>query len=227
MSLTHLIKSENIPISGVSIGPITKMNVLKSSLMYNKGHKKYSVILAFNVDISDDILREAEHNHVKIFQSDIIYHLLDMYMEYKLQIEDIEREAASDKAVTPCILEIIPQYIFNIKNPIIIGVHVKEGSLKINTPLVVFTKSEMLTLGKVIRIEMNQQSVESAEKGMEVSISIEGNNYMYGQHFDHKQKLYSHLTRRSINSLKEFFMDTLTPERIKLIRKLKLKFGIN
>lgn len=50
-----------------------------------------------------------------------------------LQVKDEEQEAAKFDAVFPCILRIIPQMVFNKKDPIIVGVDVEEGIAKVTT----------------------------------------------------------------------------------------------
>jgi len=57
-----------------------------------------------------------------------------------------------NKAVFPCILEMVKDACFNSKSPIVIGVNVIEGVLKIGTPLCVPDK-ENLRLGFVSSIE--------------------------------------------------------------------------
>ena len=43
-----------------------------------------------------------------------------------------EQQAKSEaKAVFPCVLRILPEYVFNKKNPIVLGVEVSEGILKV------------------------------------------------------------------------------------------------
>ena len=37
----------------------------------------------------------------------------------------------------PCKLRIMPQHIFNTRDPIVIGVNIEAGTIKIGTPLVV------------------------------------------------------------------------------------------
>jgi len=54
--------------------------------------------------------------------------------------------------------------VFNQKAPIIIGVDVKEGVLVPGTPLVVPDK-EMVRIGKVESIEINQKPVKQARAG--------------------------------------------------------------
>lgn len=46
-------------------------------------------------------------------------------------MKDEEQEAAKFDAVFPCILRIIPQMVFNKKDPIIVGVDVEEGIAKV------------------------------------------------------------------------------------------------
>ena len=61
-----------------------------------------------------------------------------MFDEFELYVKKCREERKSDegsKAVFPCLLEIVKGAIFNSKNPIIIGVTVKAGILKIGTPL--------------------------------------------------------------------------------------------
>jgi len=57
-----------------------------------------------------------------------------------------------NKAVFPCILEMVKDACFNSKSPIVIGVNVVEGVLKIGTPLCVPDKGN-LRLGYVSSIE--------------------------------------------------------------------------
>ena len=234
-ALLHFLKDSEVPVVGFGIGPVTKKDIIKASIMYKKGKEKYSVVLAFDVSISEEVRLEATQSHVQIFEADIIYHLLDSFTEHLRVTEEANREAAAKDAVTPCVLEIIQRYIFNARNPIIIGVTVLEGELRVGTPLVVRSKDnkdnkdnkEMLELGTVTKIERNQKPVDSAQVNEEVSISIVGdNNYCYGRQFDHTKKLYSKLTRRSIDALKEFFRDTLTQDRVRLIIRIKKKLGL-
>lgn len=51
-----------------------------------------------------------------------------------LQVKDQEQETAKFDAVFPCILRIIPQMVFNKKDPIIVGVDVEEGIAKVSLP---------------------------------------------------------------------------------------------
>jgi hypothetical protein len=57
---------------------------------------------------------------------------------YLEQIKKKRRAESKDVAVFPCVLDILGQYIFNKKNPIVMGVKVHEGILQPGTPLCFF-----------------------------------------------------------------------------------------
>lgn len=48
--------------------------------------------------------------------------------------------ATIKEAVFPCKLKIFEEYIFNKKDPIVLGVEVTDGSVRIGTPIVVPSK---------------------------------------------------------------------------------------
>ena len=72
---------------------------------------------------------------VKIFTADIIYHLFDKFMGYRDELKQKKREEFKDIAVFPFKIKILPQFIFNTRDPIIVGVKVEAGFLKIGSPV--------------------------------------------------------------------------------------------
>ena len=73
---------------------------------------------------------------------------------------------------------------FNAKDPIVIGVNVIEGVLKIGTPLCLPMKNS-LKLGIVQSIESNKKPLKEARaKDGSVAIKIHNDgSVMYGRHF--------------------------------------------
>lgn len=137
-------------------------------------------------------------------------------------------------AVFPCVLNILPNCIFNKKDPIILGCEVTEGQLRINTPLVAIGTGiqEEVSLGTIESMELSHKTVEKASVGDSVAIKIRGTTSdesakLYGRHFDHKHQLVSRITRNSINALKSFFKDEMSREDWQLVIKLKRTFGID
>lgn len=63
-----------------------------------------------------------------------------MFIAYKENKLKEDQEKHKNLAVFPCKLRILPQYIFNARNPIVCGVLVEHGFLKIGTPICVPSK---------------------------------------------------------------------------------------
>jgi translation initiation factor 5B len=197
-----------IPVSFVNIGPIHKKDVMRASIMHEKKMPEYATILAFDVSIDSEARAMAEESNVKIFTAEIIYHLFDQFTAYMNGLYETKKSEAQAVVVFPCVLKILPQHIFNKKDPIVIGVEVVEGTLRINTPL--YIPALELDVGVVNRLEINHKEVTAAKKGSQVSIRItnESNPTLtYGRQFDHTQTLYSKISRASIDACKEFFKE--------------------
>ena len=131
-ALLEFLKSPavQIPVSSISIGPVHKKDVMKASVMLER-KKEYATILAFDVKVTPEAREYAEEVGVKIFMADIIYHLFDQFKAYIENIKEEKRREAADEAVFPCVLKIIPNCVFNKKDPIVLGVDVLEGIAKV------------------------------------------------------------------------------------------------
>ncbi|RLN61751.1 hypothetical protein BBJ29_001391 [Phytophthora kernoviae] len=214
-----------IPVSCVNIGPVHKKDVMRASVQLEH-QPEFATILAFDVKVHSDATELATELGVRIFTADIIYHLFDQFTAYMDNFRMARREEFEEVAVFPCVLKILPNCVFNKKDPIILGVDIEEGILKIGTPLVVPSAGSFL-VGKVGSIERDHKEVDRAKKGASVAVRIDNEgSVMYGRHFDHKNKLVSRLTRQSIDALKENFREDLQKEDWQLVIKLKKVFDI-
>ncbi|KAL1820184.1 hypothetical protein ACET3Z_015053 [Daucus carota] len=214
----------NIPVSGIGIGPVHKKDVMKASVMLEK-KKEYATILAFDVKVTQEARDLAEEYGVKVFIADIIYHLFDQFKAYIDTFKEEKKKEAADEAVFPCVLKIMPNCVFNKKDPIILGVDVLEGIAKVGTPICIPQK-DFIDIGRIASIENNHKPVDTAKKGSKVAIKIIGSNpdeqqKMFGRHFEIEDELVSHLSRKSLDILKENYRDELSNEEWRLVVKLK------
>jgi len=225
-ALLEFLKQSKIPVSGVNIGPVNKKDVMKASVMLEHA-AEYAVILAFDVKVVKEAREIADEMGVKIFTAEIIYHLFDQFTAYIDNLKSQKRDDSAPEAVFPCRLKIFPEYVFNKKDPIVLGVEVIEGVLKVGTPIVVPSQG-FIELGKVTSVEQNHKTVEKAKKSSSVAIKIEQKEgeqqKVYGRHFDHTDELVSKITRKSVDLLKENFRDELEQDDIRLLKKLKELF---
>lgn len=119
------------------------------------------------------------------------------------------------------------------KSPIVIGVDVVEGQLRLGTPIcVVAEDGTVTTLGKVTSIEQNHKQKEVVRKGdPSVAVKLEVASYetprTFGRHLDEKSTLYSHISRASIDILKTTFRNDMSKDDWALVIKLKKALNIN
>eukprot|EP00922_Rhytidocystis_sp_ex-Travisia-forbesii_P010457 GHVS01015322.1.p1 GENE.GHVS01015322.1~~GHVS01015322.1.p1 ORF type:complete len:817 (+),score=151.77 GHVS01015322.1:51-2501(+) len=225
-ALLQFLKDSKIPVFGVNIGTVHKMDVKKASVMREKGHPELSVILAFDIKVDPDAEKEAKSLGVRIMTADIIYHLFDEFTKYMSETKEEKKRDKAGEAVFPCMLSVLPQFVFNKKDPIVMGVKVEDGILRVGTPLGVPEK-EFLKLGRVTSLEHNKKPVEQATRGMEVCLKIAGEpNVMFGRQFDHTNKIYSRISRDTIDCLKEHFRDELTKDDWRLVIQMKKIYEI-
>ncbi|XP_010937547.1 uncharacterized protein [Elaeis guineensis] len=230
-ALTEFLKSPdvNIPFSDFNIGPVHKKDVMKASVMLER-KKEYATILAFDVKVMPDARELAEETGVRIFVADIIYHLFDQFKAYIDNLKEERKKESAEEAVFPCVLRIMPNCVFNKKDPIVLGVDVLEGIVKVGTPICIPSK-DFIDIGRIASIEINHKQVDTATKGQKVAIKIAGSSSeeqqkMYGRHFEIDDELVSHISRRSIDILKANYRDDLSLEEWRLVVRLKQIFKI-
>ncbi|XP_041055129.1 eukaryotic translation initiation factor 5B isoform X1 [Carcharodon carcharias] len=227
-ALLEYLRASSVPYAGINIGPVHKKDVMKASAMLEHD-PQYSVILAFDVKIERDSQELADTLGVRIFSAEIIYHLFDAFTKYRQDYKKQKQEEFKHVAVFPSKLRIIPQFIFNSRDPIVMGVAVEAGLLKQGTPMCVPSKN-FIDIGIVTSIEVNHKQVDVARKGQEVCIKIEPipgeSPKMYGRHFEATDFLVSKISRQSIDALKNWFRDEMQKSDWQLVMELKKIFEI-
>ena len=118
---------------------------MRASVMLEK-KKEYSTILAFDVKMTPEARELAEESGVKIFIADIIYHLFDQFKAYIDNLKEEKKKEAAEEAVFPCVLKIMPNCVFNKKDPIVLGVDVLEGIAKVFHHIIIIIDSLLLTV---------------------------------------------------------------------------------
>ena len=160
-------------VDGVRVGGYVASRMLEKK-------KEFATILAFDVKIVPEAALYAKEIGVRIFSADILYNLFDQFSAYVKALADEKKAASKEEAVFPCILKIIPQYIFNRCNPIVVGVDVVDGILKPGTPLCVVLKKTtevkkektvaMNAEGKPVRVDNNWKAFLSKTGGKKTSV---------------------------------------------------------
>ncbi|KAF6841936.1 eukaryotic translation initiation factor 5b [Colletotrichum plurivorum] len=232
-ALLDFLKDCKIPVANVGIGPVYKRDVMQAGIMLEKA-SDYAVMLCFDVKVDKEAQAYAEEVGVKIFTADIIYHLFDAFTKHMADLLEKKKEESKMLAVFPCVLNTVA--VFNKTNPIVIGVDVTEGQLKINTPIAAVKTNavtgvkEVINLGRVTSIERDHKQVPVCKKGqpsVAVKIEMGGHQPTYGRQLEESDALYSLISRASIDTLKEFYRKDVSNDEWQLIIKLKPLFDIH
>ncbi|KAG8906155.1 hypothetical protein FRB99_007469 [Tulasnella sp. 403] len=231
-ALLDFLNTSKIPVSGINIGPVHKKDIMRASAMLEKA-KELACVLCFDVSVDKEAELLAKDMGIRLFQADIIYHLFDAFTAYTNEILEAKRRDAAPQAIWPCRLKTIA--CFAKREPIILGVDIIDGTLRIGTPLCVVKtdpatgKKDIINLGK-IHGSKSILLVKKSQAGAGVAVKIEHAVYeparMFGRHFDDKDEVISHITRQSIDVLKESFRKDVSPEEWLLIKQLKPRLGI-
>jgi len=228
-ALLQFLKTSHIPVAAISIGPVSKAEVIKAmkplQIVEGEVKKEFATILAFDVKILQDAKDLAEQEGVKIFTANIIYHLFDHFTAYIAQIKEEKKQSEGKLAVFPCILK--PVAFFNMKDPIVMGIDVVEGQLRINTPICVVEKGK-IKIGAIESMEKEHKPILVARPSDgSIAVKLKGDStIMAGRHFELKDRLVSILSRESIDALKKYFRDEMSKTDWELVKKMKPLFNI-
>lgn len=173
--LFRLIKSNEEPIcvERYKVGTINKKDLIMSNKWSTtkSDTKKYSVILYYDPSIESlpkDITDLATTYNVTIVHSDNIYTLLRSYNDFLNNIDE-QLRILKNEPIAKC--HIISKYVFRTSNPMIFGVEVLEGSIKI-ADKVYSSESIDNFIGTIESIQNDNNNVTKADETQEVCIKV-------------------------------------------------------
>lgn len=207
-AMIHLLKEAKIPIKRASIGNITKKDIAEAEANYEKDPLK-SVILAFNIKTEPQ-----ESEKIKIIASDVIYHIIESYEKWKKEKFSAMQQAKITDLVKPCKIKLMSGYVFRQSNPAILGVDILAGTLKTGMPLM---DAEGNELTEVKGIQADKESIEEAEAGKQVAVSLP--NVTIGRQIKENDILYSAVPENHFRKFKEL-KDLLSKEEISVLREI-------
>lgn len=229
-------KEGKVPVAAVSLGYVQKKDVQKILTIHNKDkdkvkhiNKEEYCILAFDVHVNKDAQELADKNGVTIITAETIYHLKSRYIEFEVKCFEDRKKEKMKEAIFPCSMKIVPKGVFHKHEPIIVGVDIEEGILKIGTPL--YDVDTKKLLGVVEGIEKNGKPTNDVTKkdgSVAIRIKASHSNVSHKTHYDEGDNLISNISRLSIDRMKEYFYEELEKnnEYIELIKRFKVILDI-
>ncbi|MGC9071654.1 MAG: translation initiation factor IF-2 [Acidilobus sp.] len=222
-ALLEALKRQEIPVRSADVGNVSKTDVMEAAFS-GKKDRSLGAVLAFNVKVLPEAEQEAAAAGVKVFQDNIIYHLLDQYVEWRQKLKEEEAISKLNQLVRPGKFMIIPGYVFRRSDPAIVGVEVLGGVIRPGYPLITAKGRE---LGRIMAIKDRDKSLDIVRVGAKVAVSIEG-KIMVGRHVDEGDIVYTDVPPEHAMKLLAEFRSFISDDELltlKEIAELKRRLG--
>jgi translation initiation factor 5B len=193
-ALMREVEKENIPVQKAEVGEITKSDVAE----VQNEESKQRAILGFNVGATENGDQMLRDKNVEFFQSRIIYEIIEDYVDWVEEIEREERREKLESVSRPARVRLMPDHVFRSSNPAVVGTEIVEGVL---TPGSKLMKPSGETVGTAKSIQEQNESVDKAEKGSEVAVSI--TNATMGRDIEEGDILLTDITSDDFRTLNE------------------------
>ncbi|HXV38469.1 MAG TPA: translation initiation factor IF-2 [Nitrosopumilaceae archaeon] len=213
-ALMDMLKHQNIPIAMADIGPVTRRDVVEA-LSIKEKDRHLGVVISFNVKILEDAQEEADTNHVRIFQDQVIYSLVDNYAHWVEEDTANEENAILEELTPVCKFTFLKGYVFRKSNPAVFGVKINVGTLRQKVPIM---NAEGKKIGTLHQIQDNGKSVNTAKKDQEVAVSIQ--NITVGRQISEEEVLYSFPPAPEAKLLLKTFSHKLSPEEFQVLQEI-------
>jgi len=207
-AIAESLRRNNVPIRLADVGDISKRDVTEAVVV--KGHEPfYGVVLAFNVKALPDAEEEAKNRGVPIFQYNIIYHLIDDYLQWVKSEKEAQLKEEFDRLVKPGKIKLLLGYVFRRAKPAIVGIEVLAGQIK---PKYTLVKEDGQDVGEIMQIQDRGQAVSEASVGMQVAVSL--NKPVVGRHIHENDVLHVKVPEEQAKTLLTKFQDRLSPQEL-------------
>jgi len=211
-AMIKILSEEGVEIKKAEVGLVNKEDVVESQ----NSSELRKAILAFNVKVPEEIKVLAKDLGVTVFESNIIYRLIESYREWCRVKKEEMRRARMERLVWPAKIKLLPGYVFRASKPAIVGIEVLAGCVKSGVRLV---RKDGKEVGTIKEIQKEGKSLPEARTGDKVAISME--EPTVGRQVEEGDILYAYLPESSINAWLSEFKDQLTEEELKVIEEFK------
>ena len=193
-ALAYELSAAKIPIVKASVGDVSKRDVVTA----DPSDEEYRAILAFNVKTHPDAKNELFETGVKLFESDIVYRLLEEYEEWKAQIKEKQAQHLREDFAHPGKFEILEGHTFRTRDPAVVGVRVLGGRIALNQAVL---RGDNQVVGRIQSLRSGDQTLKEAIQGEEIAIAI--TNVTVGRQISEGDVLYIEMDERAILKVRD------------------------
>lgn len=192
-ALAYEAKAAGIPIRKYGVGDISRRDIMEVAAHNEEVNR---IILGFNVGLSKEAESVAEAHNVRIFSDQVVYHLME---EYVLWRDDLKKKSNTDKRSEfsfPGKMVLLPNCIFRVSKPAIVGVRILSGRLRPGQRLISRDGREA---GRVRSLRSGEEVIKEAVQGDEVAVAID--EVTAGRQINEGDVLYVDMIASSIKEM--------------------------
>ena len=195
-ALAFEAEKAGIAIRKYEVGPISRRDIIEVSAYGDTIHR---VILGFNVDMLPDAKDAIVNADAKVFNNNVVYGLIEDYQKWDLETKRKAEETKRGLTSFPGKMRILPNCIFRVSKPAIVGVRVLAGRVR-NGQLVL--DKEGKDIGKIKSLRSGEETLKEAIAGQEVAIAIDGPTV--GRQIDVDTILYIDILEMEFKNLADY-----------------------
>jgi translation initiation factor 5B len=216
-AIVGTLRRQDISIRNADIGDVQKRDIVEA-ISVAETNPLDAAILAFNVNMSEEVEEMAKQADIPVMRSNIIYKLIEDYEEYITEKRREEEERKKMGVIMPGKFQFLPKMVFRNAKPAIVGIEVLAGTVM---PRLDVINEEGIKVGKIKALKEKNDFLKVAKKGQQVAMSIEGP--IVGRQIHEGEILYIDMPKSNIDRLKEINLPPEEEEVVSFLSKLKKK----
>ena len=213
-AIVEMLKARQIPIKRADIGPVSRKDIVEASAV-RKNDKYRGVVLAFGVKILPDAETEMADSNVKVFSDQIIYSLIDNYLNWVTQEQENEIRAGMEALTPLCKFQFLKGFSFRRNDPAVFGVEIHEGKLRQKCNVM---NDAGKPIGVIHQIQEEGKTIPEAKKGEQVAVSMMGPTI--GRQVNEGDVLYTLPTEQEVKTLNQKYLAMLSDDSKQLLTEI-------
>lgn len=214
-AVAYELTEKGIEIRSAEVGDISKRDITDVATLNDPLDR---MIIGFNVALTQEAQEATMASDVGARVGDVIYSLVEDTENWlKARKQELDESRKRSMAV-PSKISIIPEYIFRAAKPVIVGVKVHSGRIKVGDKLI---KSDGRYAGTIKSIRDGDVSKQHMDAPAEVAVSIDG--VTLHRQISPEEPLYIDIPEAVVKELREEKMDEETMLTLEEIIKIKRK----
>ncbi|KAA8922945.1 translation initiation factor IF-2 [Thermoplasma sp.] len=214
-AISYELNKQGIKIRQAQVGDITKRDIMDVSTLSDPINR---IIVGFNVSVLPEAKEAMSSSDVSIVNGDIIYKIVEDTQKVMDDRRKMLLQGRKMSMPVPSRIRILPQYIFRASKPVIVGVRVETGQIKVGDNLI---RGDGKYAGTIKSIRNEDISVRYQDAPAEVAVAID--NVTLNRQIFPDDVLYVDINENVVKELRRAPMEKDIMDTLEEIIKIKRK----